>query len=444
MMGRVPEPTRTATELWDAPTATGPLHGTVAVPGSKSVTNRALVLAALADGPTRLLRPLAARDTRLMAAALRSLGVDVDEDEAAPPDEQVWTVRPRPLGGPAMVECGLAGTVMRFVPPLAALADGWVRFDGDERARARPMGPLLQALRTLHVPVQAPDGDRLPFAVLGQGGLRGGEVAVDASGSSQFVSGLLLAGCGYAEGLRVSDVGSSLPSQPHIAMTLAMLSERGVGAGTDPGGRAWRVAPGRPRGGEVIVEADVSNALPFAAAALATGGRIELAGFPTESVLQPVQRVLRLLESLGAAVSLDPVRGTLTVDGSGGLRAAGDLDMSAVGELVPVTAALAALAPGVTTIRGVAHLRGHETDRLAALAGQIAALGGDVTQTADGLAIGPARLHAGVFETFDDHRLATAAAVLGLAVPGVRVVDVATTGKTLPGFVDRWLGMLAA
>jgi len=204
------------------------------------------------------------------------------------------------------------------------------------------------------------------------------------------------------------------------------------------------VRPGRPSGGELVVEADLSNALPFAAAALATGGRVEIAGFPVASTLQPVDHVLSLLTALGARLTTDPGRGTLVVDGSDGLRGAGDVDMSAVGELVPVTAALAALAPGPTTIRGVAHLRGHETDRLAALSGQIGALGGDVTQTVDGLRIRPARLHGGVFETFDDHRLATAAAVLGLAVPGVRVVDVATTAKTLPGFVDRWLGMLAA
>ncbi len=431
----MPDPTRTATELWDAPTATGPVLATVRIPGSKSITNRALVLAALADGPTTLLHPLVARDTRLMAAALRALGTDVDE--AAPS----WTVRPGALRAPASVDCGLAGTVMRFVPPVAALADGPVDFDGDERARARPMGPLLDALRRLDVRIDA-GPDQLPFTVRGNGRVRGGQVAIDASGSSQFVSALLLAGCRFDDGLRVVDVGPVLPSEPHIAMTLAMLSDRGVPTGHEAGRRIWWVGPARPHGGDVTIEPDLSNALPFAAAALVTRGRVVVGGFPVGSALQPVDAVGALLEALGARLVADRLDGALVVDGSGGLTGAGELDMSAIGELVPVTAALAALAPGSTTIRGVAHLRGHETDRLAALAAQINGLGGDVTELDDGLSIRPAVLHGGVFETYDDHRIATAAAVLGLAVRGVRVVDVATTGKTLPDFVDRWTGML--
>jgi 3-phosphoshikimate 1-carboxyvinyltransferase len=424
----------TATELWDAPGAAGPLEAVVRIPGSKSVTNRALVLAALADSPTVLRGPLAARDTQLMAAALRCLGVEVHDTG---PD---WTVRPGALRGPATVDCGLAGTVMRFVPPVAALADGAVAFDGDGPARLRPMGPVLTALRRLGVQVRDDGTGRLPFTVRG-GAVRGGEVAVDASASSQFVSGLLMAGCRYARGLRVVDVGPVLPSAPHVAMTLAMLQARGVPAGPD-GDRAWSVEPAVPRGGETVVEPDVANALPFAAAALATGGRTRIAGFPLRSPLQPVAEFRALLGALGAVLHDDG--DGLLVDGSAGLRGAGELDLSAVGELVPVVAALAALAPGRTTIRGVAHLRGHETDRLHALATELGRLGGAVTQTSDGLDIGPATLHGGVFETYHDHRLATAGAVLGLAVPGIRVVDVATTGKTMPTFVAQWLEMLAA
>ena len=424
----------TMTELWDAPAAGRPVDAVVRVPGSKSVTNRALVLAALADSTTVLRGPLAARDTALMAAALRSMGTRVEDTG---PD---WTVRPGALHGPATVDCGLAGTVMRFVPPVAATADGPVTFDGDERARLRPMGPLLTALRRLGVHVRDDGTGHLPFTVRG-GDVRGGEVSVDASGSSQFVSGLLLAGCRYARGLRVVDVGPVLPSAPHVAMTLAMLEACGVPAGP-AGDRAWMVEPAAPRGGERVVEPDVSNALPFAAAALATGGRTRIAGFPLRSRLQPVAEFRALLEALGARLS-DDADGLL-VDGSGGLRGTGELDLSAVGELVPVVAALAALAPGRTTIRGVAHLRGHETDRLRALATELGRLGGAVTETADGLDIGAATLHGGLFETYDDHRLATAAAVLGLAIPGIRVVDVATTGKTMPGFVAQWLEMLAA
>jgi 3-phosphoshikimate 1-carboxyvinyltransferase len=450
MMARVttrhrPDP-RAATDLWPAPTAAGPVRATVRVPGSKSVTNRALVLAALAEEPTVLREPLDARDTRLMAAALTALGTEVAPTTDG--DDTVWTVRPAAVRGPAQVDCGLAGTVLRFVPPVAALADGPVDFDGDPAARRRPVGPLLAALRDLGVPVDAAPGELLPFTVHGRGEVRGGRVGVDASASSQLVSGLLLAGCAYATGLQVTDSGPTLPSLPHVRMTLAMLAERGVPTATEADGRGWSVGPVRPRGGVVPIEADLSNALPFAAAALVTGGRVEVAGFPVGSTLQPVAEVLEVLTALGARVQPDPARGVLVVDGTAGLRPAGELDMSAVGELVPVVAAVAALAPGRTTIRGVAHLRGHETDRLAAMAHELQALGAAVTETADGLDVRPgagpqAGLHGGVVQTYDDHRIATAAAVLGLVVPGVEVVDVATTGKTLPGFVDRWLGMLA-
>lgn len=443
-MSAVPDPTRTDADLWPAPVAGGPVRATVRVPGSKSVTNRALVLAALADEPTVLRHPLDARDTRLMAAALAALGagMDLGPEPLGDGEAATWRVAPGPVRGPALVDCGLAGTVLRFVPPVAVLADADVSFDGDPAARRRPVGALLQALRTLGVPVDAAAGDLLPFTVHGRGGLRGGHVTVDASTSSQLVSGLLLAGCAYDAGLHVASVGPTVPSLPHVRMTLAMLAARGVAVGTDVDGRGWSVGPTRPRGGAVTIEADLSNALPFAAAALVTGGRVEVAGFPVGSTLQPVDEVLELLTALGARLEVDAERGSLVVDGSGGLRAPGEVDMSAVGELVPVVAALAALAPGRTTLRGVAHLRGHETDRLAAMAAELTALGAHVEETADGLDIRPGALHGGIVRTYDDHRIATAAAVLGLAVPDVRVVDVATTGKTLPGFTTRWLGML--
>ena len=430
MMGRVHE-------LWDAPTAARPLDARVSVPGSKSLTNRALVVAALAGGPTTLRRPLVARDTCLMVDALRALGIGVDDHG---PDRD-WQVTPAPLRAPAEVDCGLAGTVMRFVPPVAALAPGPVRLDGDPRARERPLGALLDALRSLGVEVRDGGGGLLPVTVVGTGRVRGGTVDVDAGASSQFVSALLLAGCRYEEGLVVRDVGARLPSRPHVAMTTAMLTARGV-AVQQPDEQTWLVPPAVPAGGTVEVEPDASNALPFLAAALATAGRVGVTGFPSGSGLQPVGALRELLEAFGGSVSQDD--GALVVDGSGGLRGAGDLDLSEVGELVPVVAALAALAPGPTTLHGVAHLRGHETDRLAALATELGGLGADIRQTDDGLAIRPARLHGGVFATYDDHRLATAAALVGLAVPGVQVVDVATTGKTLPDFVERWQRMLAA
>lgn len=421
-------------DLWEAPVATRPVAAVVDVPGSKSLTNRALVLAALAEGASRVERPLRARDTELMAAALRALGVGVADTASGG-----WLVTPARLRGPAEVDCGLAGTVMRFVPPLAALADGDVRLDGDPRARERPMGPIVEALRQLGVIVD--DGGRaaLPLVVRGTGAVAGGEVTLDASASSQFVSALLLAGPRFDDGVTVRHVGPAVPSRPHLAMTLAMLADRGVVAGeTEPD--VWRVEPGPIRAQDVALEPDVSNALPFAAAALVTGGRVLLHGWPQRSVYQPEAETRAVLRTLGARLTEAP--DGLVVEAVGPVRGA-DLDLGRLGEQVPVVAALAALADAPTTIRGVAHLRGHETDRLAALARELTALGGDVVETADGLVITPRPLHGGMFRTYDDHRLATAAALLGLVVPGVLVEDVATTAKTFPGFVDRWLGMLA-
>jgi len=426
------------TEFWTAPTASGPVRACVAVPGSKSLTNRALVMAALATAPTVLSGPLRARDTELMAAALRALGAGVHDVAAAGALPTDWLVTPATLAGPATVDAGLAGTVMRFVPAIAALATGPVTFDGDPRARLRPMAPVIAALRDLGVRID--DGGRgaLPFTVVGTGSVAGGAVDVDASASSQFVSALLLAGCRYDAGVDVRSVGASVPSLPHIAMTVAMLRDQGIPAAQVGPGR-WRVESAVPRGGELVIEPDVSNAFPFAAAAMATCGQVTVIGFPATSRYQPVAQACQVLEQLGARLTVTGA--DLVVDGSSGL-VGGDLDLGAVGELVPVVAALACLADSPTVIRGVAHLRGHETDRLAALAKELHALGADVRETDDGLSICPAVLHGGVFDTYDDHRLATAAAVLGLVVEGVQVADVATTAKTLPDFVARWTGML--
>ena len=421
--------------LWDAPLADRPVTADVRVPASKSMTNRALVLAALADGRTEVGHPLRARDTLLMVAGLRALGVGVDDR----PDGDWLVTPPESFRGPAAVDCGLAGTVMRFLPPVAALAAGEIRFDGDPRARERPMRPLLTALRDLGVTVDDAGRLALPFTVHGTGRVRGGVVEIDASGSSQFISAVLLSGCCYDEGVDVRSVGAALPSQPHLDMTVAMLAAAGVAVQQPAPGR-WVVPPQRPRSGRLVAEPDVSNALPFAAAALVTRGRVRIIGWPTGSTYQPEQQARAVLAKLGARLVEED--GALLVDGSGGIRGI-DADLSGIGEMVPVVAAVAALADGPTTLRGVAHLRGHETDRLAALAKEVNGLGGDVEERSDGLLIRPRPLHGGVFGTYADHRLATAGALLGLAVPGVQVEDIATTGKTLPGFVGLWTEMLA-
>jgi len=422
---------------WPAPTAEHPVEATVPLPGSKSLTNRYLVIAALAGESSRLRSPLRSRDTLLMAAALAGLGVRIVDVPGSSPFGDDWLISPGQLRGPATIDCGLAGTVMRFLPPVAALAEGDVRFDGDPRARERPMAPVLAALRDLGVGVDD-DAGRLPFTVHGTGKVRGGTVRIDASASSQFVSALLLAGARFADGVTVRHVGPPIPSEPHVVMTVEALRDVGVVV-DDEDPATWRVEPGPVGALDVQVEPDLSNAAPFLAAAAVTAGRIYVPGWP-QYTTQAGDHLRDLLDQMGADVSLD--RDGLTVTGTGELYGL-DADLHAAGELTPVVAALAALADSPSHLRGIAHLRGHETDRLAALARELNGLGGDVTETADGLIIRPAKLHGGLFATYDDHRLATAGAVLGLRVPGVRVENVGTTAKTLPGFTDLWQRMIS-
>jgi 3-phosphoshikimate 1-carboxyvinyltransferase len=419
------------TTPWAAPTAHGPVHATVRVPGSKSITNRALLLAALSERGGTLTGALRSRDSRLMIEALRALGVPVDDS-----GERVVVAAHPGLRGPARVDCGLAGTVMRFVPPAAAIADGDVHFDGDQRARERPMGTVLAALRALGAAV---DGDALPFTLHGKGGLPGGVVTIDASASSQFVSGLLLAGARYESGLTVHHAGKPVPSLPHIEMTVGMLREAGV-AVDDSEPDTWRVEHGPIAARDWRVEPDLSNATPFLAAAAVTGGAVTVPDWP-EMTTQPGDVFGDIASRMGCAVHRD---GTgLTVTGPD--RLAGiDVDLHDVGELTPTVAALAVLADGPSVLRGIAHLRGHETDRLAALATEINGLGGDATETDDGLAIRPTALRAGRWRSYEDHRMATAGAIVGLTVPGVEVDDIATTAKTLPDFPAMWAAMLGA
>jgi 3-phosphoshikimate 1-carboxyvinyltransferase len=417
---------------WAAPPAPGPVRATVTVPGSKSITNRALLLTALAGTGGIVRRALRSRDTDLMVGALHALGVAVTSCA-----DQLEVAAHRGLRGPATVDCGLAGTVMRFVPPLAALADGPVRFDGDERARQRPMGAVLGALRTLGCQI---DGNALPFVLHGRGALPGGEVRIDASGSSQFVSGLLLSAARYDGGITVHHDGPPVPSLPHIQMTVQMLAERGVGVDTD-GATWWRVAPGPIAGGDHDVEPDLTNAAVYLAAAAVTGGEVTVPGWPRRTT-QAGDAIRLLLARMGARVVLD--EGGLTVTGPDRLNGL-DANLHDVGELTPTVAALAALATGPSRLRGIAHLRGHETDRLNALATEIGVLGGDIREIPDGLEIRPRPLRADPgrpWAAYADHRMATAGAILGLAVPGIAVDDIAATAKTLPEFSASWSAML--
>jgi 3-phosphoshikimate 1-carboxyvinyltransferase len=419
--------------LWPAPLATAPLDALVAVPGSKSLSNRYLVLAALADSPSLLRSVLASRDTHLMATALETLGVTVDRGTD-------WHVSPGSLLGHVTIDCGLAGTVMRFLPAVAALADGPVHFKGDVEALVRPMGPVIRALQALGVRVDE-EGvpGHLPFTVHGRGFVRGGQVDVDASGSSQFVSGLLLAGARFERGLVVRHTGPTLPSLPHIEMTVDVLRAAGVQV-DDSRPAIWEVAPGRIAGRDVRVEPDLSNAAPFLCAAMVTGGTVSVPGWPSRTT-QPGGLLPGFLERMGARTSLDD--DVLSVSGTGAIHGV-DLDLHAAGEIAPTIAALAVLADSPTRLRGIAHLRGHETDRLAALAAEITRRGGQAEQTSDGLVITPRPLTGGAWRTYADHRMATAGALIGLRVPGIEVEDVATTAKTIPDFVGLWTGMLGA
>ena len=425
----------TSSELWTAPTASGPVTARVTVPGSKSATNRALLLAALADGPSTLRRPLRSRDSSLMVGALRALGVGIEDL----PDGS-WRVTPADtLRGDVSVDVGNAGTVMRFALPIAALADGPVHFDGDPRSHERPIGALIEALRTLGADIddKARPG-HFPLTVRGAGRLPGGLVEIDSSASSQFVSALLLAGPRFERGVEVRHVGDRLPSMPHIQMTVAMLRDAGVTVDdTEP--RRWAVAPGPIDGRDLTIEPDLSNAAPFLAAALVTRGRVTVADWP-EHTTQPGDRLREIYTLMGARCSLDA--GGLTVTGDGGVHGV-DLDLSDEAELTPTIAAIAALADSPSRLHGIGHIRLHETDRVAALAKEINNLGGEVTEGEDELVIIPRPLRGGVFATYEDHRLATAAAVIGLTVPGVLVENVATTAKTLPDFPGRWGAMLA-
>ncbi|WP_068181887.1 3-phosphoshikimate 1-carboxyvinyltransferase [Mycobacterium sp. UM_CSW] len=420
---------------WTAPQTTAPVHATVTVPGSKSQTNRALVLAGLAaaqgQGASTITGALRSRDTDLMIGALRTLGLRVD----GPGSELTVSGAIAPAPG-ATVDCGLAGTVLRFVPPLAALADSVVEFDGDEQARARPIAPLLDALRGLGVKI---DGNGLPFRVHGGGSVAGGTVAIDASASSQFVSGLLLSAASFTDGLTVQHTGAAVPSAPHIAMTIVMLRQAGVDVDDSVANR-WRVAAGAVAARHWEVEPDLTNAVPFLAAAVVSGGTVRITGWPSTSV-QPAGDILSVLEKINAVVT--QTDSFLEVSGSADY-AGFDVDLRAVGELTPSVAALAALAtPGsVSRLSGIAHLRGHETDRLAALSAEINRLGGDCAETPDGLVITAKPLHAGTWRAYADHRMAMAGAIVGLRVTGVEVDDIGSTGKTLPEFPQLWARML--
>ena len=423
---------------WAAPLADAPVQATVAVPSSKSLTNRKLVLAALSDAPSTLSSPLHSEDSARMIEALRTLGVGIElvpGDGAFGPDLHVTP--PAALHGGVTIDCGQAGTVMRFIAPLAGLATGDVTITAHASALHRPMGEMIKALREIGADIDDGGHWALPFTVRGRGHIRGGEVTIDASGSSQFVSGLLLAAPRFDVGLHLIHSGSRLPSVPHIDMTVETLARRGIQV-ERPSANEWVVPAGVPRGRDAVIEPDLSNAAPFLAAALLTGGSVTIPGWPPAST-QPGALLPEILSLLGARTGRRG--GALTVTGK--RRIAGvDLDLSAASELSPTLFSLAAFADAPTTLHGIGHIRGHETNRIDALIGNLRALGGEAEELPDGIRITPRPLHGGLWRAHHDHRIATAGALIGLRVPGVEVDDISTTAKTMPEFPQLWAQLL--
>ena len=429
--------------LWPAPfRGRNSVSARVRIPGSKSVTNRALILAAQAQSPSILKRPLISRDSELMVAGLKAMGVEISEIQVG--GDLAWKVTPAKLTGPAKVDVGNAGTVMRFLPPLSALANGDISFDGDPRSYERPLGPVIAALEELGIEIEHDGRYALPMVVKGKGAIAGGSLTIDASASSQFLSALLLIGPSTTNGITATHKGGALPSMPHIDMTVQMLRDFGAEVKVDKASQSWSVAAGTLNGVDLVIEPDLSNAAPFLSIAMVCGGSITIADWPKETT-QPGDQLREILSQMGGDIkhSADG----LTLTGTGAIHGI-DIDLHDVGELTPAIAALAALADSPSHLRGIGHLRLHETDRLAALTREINLLGGNVVEEETSLRITPAGkfgegLHSGIFHTYDDHRLATAGAVIGLLVPGVEVENIATTRKTLPDFPGLWQSLIS-
>lgn len=424
---------------WSAPLAAGEIDAHISIPGSKSLTNRWLVLAALASSPTKLVGALASRDTRLMIDALTQLGANFEADveglivHPIPPDSKP--------SNPLEIHCGLAGTVMRFVPPIAALTGAEAKFTGDAPAFVRPMAPIFDALEQQGVAVEfLNQAGYLPAIVYGLGHLPGGVVKIDAAQSSQFVSGLILAAVRAKSVLTIEHIGEELPSIPHIDMTLSLLNSLGIKTEYEnhAGIHRWRVHPGQIHIGTVHIEPDLSNAGPFIAAALVAGGTVSIANWP-KTTTQPGDEFRNILPLMGAKIQRE--QEDLEFTGTGQINGI-EIDLGDVGELTPTIAALAVLANSPSHLKGIKHLRGHETDRISALSTELTKLGAKTVEHEDSLEIYPAPLQGTIFETYEDHRMATAAAIIGLKVPGVKVVNVDTTQKTLPDFVGLWMSML--
>ncbi|WP_415485397.1 3-phosphoshikimate 1-carboxyvinyltransferase [Bifidobacterium psychraerophilum] len=435
-------------ESWPAPAPQGPLHARVKIPGSKSLSNRYLLLAAAGSSTVTLHGLLRSRDSELMMGALETLGVRVSSDADDPTTVSVSPPGSGRYTGNVTIDCGLAGTVMRFVPGLAMLADGPVTFDGDSQAYQRPMAPLLEGLEQLGADiVYHGEPGHLPFTLVPPSQWNSGKVAIDASASSQFISGILLIAPALPHGVILKHTGKTLPSLPHVRMTVDDLKHAGAQVKAHEYQREWLVEPGSLHlPPHVTIEPDLSNAAPFLGAALLAGGSVEVPNWP-EQTTQPGGLLPGYLSRMGADVSFIEEEGTrwCRVSSDGTIHGLGDFDLTAAGEIAPSLAALLVFADAGTNMLGIGHLRGHETNRLAALVQEIGRIGGEAQELPDGISITPVpqeRLHAADLHSYADHRMATFGAMLALRIHGITVENIGTTSKTLPDFVEMWRSML--
>jgi 3-phosphoshikimate 1-carboxyvinyltransferase len=416
--------------FFSAPRAKATISGNIDIPGSKSLTNREILLSSIADGKSVLKKPLVSRDSRLMLNAVKALGSEVIELD------DTIEISPATLDGEAVIDCGLAGTVMRFVPLLATLNQGDVTFEADKEANSRPLDGVFEALDQLGVHFRK-GTKNFPFTVHGTGGTESVEVKLDASKSSQFVSALMLVAARFEKGLIITHQGDALPSIPHIEMTMKCLADRGVEI-HQRSESSWQVSPGVIQAAKMVIEPDLSNAGAFLAAVMVAGGELTINDWP-ESTTQVGKQYIDLLSQMGASFELT----------SGGLKISSDgiihgitADLSEAGELTPTIAALATLADSPSVLSGISHLRGHETDRLKALSTEINRIGGDCKETEDGLIITPRELTGGEWFTYHDHRMATTAAIIGLKTD-IRIENIETTAKTMPDFKTMWVGLVS-
>jgi 3-phosphoshikimate 1-carboxyvinyltransferase len=413
-----------------------PLDATVAVPGSKSLTNRALVCAALADGTSVIEGALFADDTEAMGAALRSLGAVIDADAIGRRITVAGTagaLRP----GPVDLELRMSGTTGRFLLPVVALGQGPYHLDGTPSLRARPMGPTLAAMRDLGASIEEHDRPgHLPLTVVAPGDLAGGRVAVAGDTSSQFISGLLLAGPYLRGGIEIA-ISTEVVSRPYVDMTLATMAACGVEVA-----RASAGATGAPvlhvpeavyRAIEHRIEPDASAASYFLAAAALCGGRVTVDGLGRASV-QGDADFADLLGQMGASVERSAT--STTVVGTGTLRGLGDVDLSDMPDMAQTLAVVAAFADAPTRVLGVGFIRGHETDRIASVVHELRRCGIDADAEDDGFVVRPGTPRSARVETYDDHRMAMSFALVGLRVPGIEITNPACVGKTFPGFWD--------